>query len=65
VPISGVLFYRIGYSQVDIRSRFSASFLAALQWMFFPLLASLGIVPAAENMLRKDLQNGAYSLSVS
>ena len=33
--------------------------------MLFPLLASLGIVPAAENKLRKDLQNGAYSRSVS
>ena len=61
--LSGLLFYRIGYDLDDVRSRFSASFLAGLNWMFFPLLAALPLVPKAERMLRKDLQNGAYNLS--
>lgn len=61
--LSGILFWRIGYEADDIRARFSASFLLGLNFMFFPLLASLHIVPSAEPMLRKDLQNGAYSLS--
>lgn len=61
--LSGLLFYRIGYQADDIRARFSASFLLGLNWMFFPLLAALPLVPSAEPMLRKDLQNGAYALS--
>jgi len=61
--LEGLLFARIGFGEQDAFSRFTASFAVAVKQMFFPLLSSLPLIPTAENLLRKDLAVGAYSLS--
>lgn len=61
--LAGVMWFQLGYNEVDIFSRFTAVFAVLIQWVFFPFMNELFFLPTSEVHLRKELGVGAYRLS--
>jgi hypothetical protein len=62
--IGGLMWYQVGYRERDIWARYTLAFALVIAWVFFPLMDSLGIVPAAEVMLKKELAVNAFFVEV-
>ncbi|KAH8048621.1 ATPase [Aureococcus anophagefferens] len=60
--IGGLMWFQLGYRESDIWSRYSLAFAVPIAWVFFPLMDSLGFVPTAEIMLRKELSVNSFRL---
>ena len=62
--IGGLMWFQLGFREEDIWSRFSLAFAVPIAWVFFPLMDSLGFVPTAEIMLRKELSTNSFMLEI-
>jgi len=60
--ISGLMWFQLGTKESDIWARYTIAFAIPIAWVFFPLLESLGVVPASEAILKKELAVNAYRL---
>mmetsp|Transcript_2975 Transcript_2975/g.7846 ORF Transcript_2975/g.7846 Transcript_2975/m.7846 type:complete len:667 (-) Transcript_2975:162-2162(-) len=61
--LAGVMWWQLGYDEIDIFSRFTATFAIFIEWVFFTFLGDLFFLPSSEVHLRKELGVGAYRLS--
>ena len=60
LPTSG----RVNAWSPEQRPCASLAFAVPIAWVFFPLMDSLGIVPAAEVMLKKELAVNAFCVEI-
>lgn len=60
--LAGLMWFQLQYKESDIWPRVTLSFAIPIAWVFFPLISSLGVVPANEVMLKKELSTNSYAI---
>ena len=60
--LAGLMWFQLGFNEEDIWPKLTLAFAVPIAWVFFPLIASLNVVPSNEVMLKKELSSNSYML---